>query len=313
MPKNNENENTFFLKREFLKKQRLMILSITRRCKLRCKYCRNEKNDDWYDSLGRNTNLIDLAKTSWEEVAKIALNSNIGEILLTGGEPLDYPLIVDFIKFLLDRNIRFSIHTNGYGKYFQDVVNFLISEEKKINFHISIELYEELQYKLRNTQQPNTMIEFLLNNNFNIELKVILHSLLIDYVDQLENSLEYWKNIGIGSINFQPIVPLGSDFPDDLILNENFLPFIKKLKEIKSKNTDMEFFIRNTTNNLDVLIEYLSFGKVSTEKIVECKIEEKILFVNTDLDIFNCKTLWGKDKNSKCIDVFDFICCGFQK
>jgi hypothetical protein len=41
-------------------------------------------------------------------------------------------------------------------------------------------------------------------------------------------------------------------------------------------------------------------------------MDKKIIFLDTDLNIKNCKTVWSRDLNKKCSEFFDFICCWFQ-
>jgi MoaA/NifB/PqqE/SkfB family radical SAM enzyme len=75
------NKKIELLKRDFLKDKKLVILSLTKRCNLLCKYCRTSKN--WYDTLSQHVNDIDLSKDKWEEIKQFYYENNIAEILLT--------------------------------------------------------------------------------------------------------------------------------------------------------------------------------------------------------------------------------------
>src|SRR4030042_2500386 len=212
-----------YLKRDFLKEQKLIILSVTKRCNLCCKYCRT--NDIWYDILGQKSEVLDLHKEKWTELLDIYHNKNAGEILITGGEPAEYPLLKDFLLFLNKNGIRFSIHTNGVSKKWSDILLFLKNNNLNPDIHLSIELFPELQKELRGgSDLPLKFIANVKKLGLLLELKINLHQKLLSYKNQLENSLYFWIDKGVNSMFFQPIVPVGNNFPTRLKLDKSFIP-----------------------------------------------------------------------------------------
>jgi len=67
-------------------------------------------------------------------------------------------------------------------------------------------------------------------------------------------------------------------------------------------------FIRNSLQSLEAPIKLLNKGDISCIAY-NCNMDKKIIFLDTDLNIKNCKTIWNRDLNKKCSDFFDFICC----
>ena len=303
------NKKIELLKRDFLKDKKLVILSLTKRCNLLCKYCRTSKN--WYDTLSQHVNDIDLSKDKWEEIKQFYYENNIAEILLTWWEPLEYPYINEFIDFLIDNNIWFSIHTNWVAKKFNSIIDLLIKREKKPNIHLSIELFKDLQSDIRWTYIPDEVLEKLVRNNFNVEFKITLHNKTLKYIDLLEEKLLNWSNLWIKSFRFQPVVKTNDDFDESLIIKSNFIILINKLIDIKNNNKVLKDKIRNSIQSFQNIIDIFEWN-INKKVVNSCKRDKEIIFLDTWLNQKTCKTLWNRDKNKKCSDYFDLVCCWFQ-
>lgn len=302
------NQATKYLKREFIENQKLAILSVTKRCNLCCVYCRT--NDKWYDSLGQGSNIVDLPEYKWPELLNIC--KNVGEILITGGEPAEYPLLKDFLLFLNKNKIRFSIHTNGVSKKWSDVLFFLKSNSLHPDIHLSVELFADLQKEMRGSDLPLQFITDVKKAGMLLELKINLHQKLLPYEEQLKDNLYSWVEKGVGSIFFQPIAPVGKKFPTGLELEKSFISFLSELKELKSKDPVLSKIIRKSGIGLDAIISLIEGTNFYKKVADKCNACNQIIFLDPDLKILNCKTLWKRKEDSLCADFFDFICCGFQ-
>lgn len=299
-----------YLKRDFLAEQKLIILSVTKRCNLCCKYCRT--NDVWYDTLGQKSAALDLSKRKWPKLLDIYRNANAGEILITGGEPAEYPLLKEFICFLNENKIRFSIHTNGISKKWSDILSFLKNNNFRPDIHLSTELFKELQSEMRGCELPLQFIANVKSLGILLELKVNLHQLLLPYFNQLKKNLYFWVKKGVDSIFFQPIAPLGSHFPIGLELDKSFIPFLLKLKQLKSKDPILNKIIRKSEVSFDTIISLIEGSDLYKEVAKKCNACNQIIFLDPNLKMLNCRSLWDRDKDASCVDIFDFICCGFQ-
>lgn len=305
------NQTNKFLKRKFLGNQKLIILSVTKRCNLYCRYCRTK--DVWYDALGQKSEIIDIPKIRWQKVLDICRNINTGEVLITGGEPVEYPLLKEFLQFLSENKIRFSLHTNGISKKWFDILNFFQNNNFHPDIHLSIELFEDLQKEMRgDSNLPLQFIADVKKSGLLLELKINLHQKLLPYKDQLKENLYSWAERGIDSIFFQPIVPVGKNFPNGLEINKSFTPFLLELKKIKVEDPILSKVIRKSASGIDVIISFIEKTNLYKETAEKCDVCNQIIFINPDLKILNCKTLWERERNAPCSNFFDFICCGFQ-
>lgn len=305
------NQTDKFLKREFLEDQRLIILSVTKRCNLYCRYCRTK--DVWYDALGQKSEIIDIPKRKWRQVLNICRNANAGEVLVTGGEPAEYPLLKEFLHFLSENKMKFSLHTNGISKKWFDILNFFQDNNYYPDIHLSIELFEDLQKEMRGSS--NLPLQFIVDVKklgLLLELKINLHQKLLSYKDRLKENLYSWVERGVDSIFFQPIVPVGKNFPSGLEIDKSFIPFLLELKKLKVEDPTLSRVIRKSAIGLDVIISFIEQTNLYKETAEKCDVCNQIIFINPDLKILNCKTLWERERDVPCSKFFDFICCGFQ-
>jgi organic radical activating enzyme len=305
------NQADKFLKREFLKNRRLIILSVTKRCNLRCRYCRTK--DIWYDALGQKSKVVDIPDKKWDQILDIYQNANADEVLITGGEPTEYPLLKEFLYLLSENKIRFSLHTNGISKKWFDILNFFRNNNLHPDIHLSIELFDDLQKELRGgSNLPLQFIADVKKLGLLLELKINLHQRLLPYKDQLKENLYSWVKKGVGSIFFQTIVPVGKNFPKGLKIDKSFIPFLLELKKLKVEDLVLSKVIRKSAIGIDVIISFLEGTNLYKETAEKCNVCNQIIFINPDLKILNCKTLWERKKEVPCSKFFDFICCGFQ-
>ncbi|TFG35287.1 MAG: radical SAM protein [Parcubacteria group bacterium] len=306
----NQLSKSKYFKRDFLNNQKLIILSVTKRCNLRCRYCRT--NDAWYDALGQKSAVLDLSKEKWAKLLDVYRSANVGEILITGGEPAEYPLIKEFIFFLSENKIRFSIHTNGISKKWSGIFIFLKKNNLQPDIHLSTELFEETQREMRGCELPIQFITKAKKLGILLELKINLHQLLLPHLDQLRANLYSWRGKGVDSIFFQPIAPLGNDFPTGLELDNSFVSFLLKLKQLKSEDPILKKIIRKSEIGLDTIISFIDGSSLYKKVAKKCNVYNQIIFLDPNLQMLNCKSLWDREKNASCVDIFDFICCGFQ-
>lgn len=300
-----------YLKREFLEDQRLIILSITKRCNLCCRYCR--VSDVWYDTLGQKSEKVDISKSKWREILDIYRNTNASEILITGGEPVEYSLLKEFLYFLSENKVRFSFHTNGISKKWVDILDFFRNNNFHPDIHLSTELFNDLQKELRSgSDLPLQFIADVKKLGLLVELKINLHQKLLSYKDRLKENLYSWIERGVDSMFFQPIAPVGRNFPPGLQIDKFFIPFLLELKKLKLEDPVLSRVIRKSAVRIDVIISLIEGTNLYKEVTEKCNVCSQIIFMDPSLKTLNCKTLWERKKNVPCSKFFDFICCGFQ-
>ncbi|MEK7501346.1 MAG: hypothetical protein AAB629_00300, partial [Patescibacteria group bacterium] len=180
------------------------------------------------------------------------------------------------------------------------------------DIHLSTELFPNLQREIRGCKLPMQFIADVKRQKMLVEIKVTLHQKLLPYLDQLKENLYFWVEKGVDSMFFQPVALVGSQFPTGLELNNDFIPFLLKLKELKKDDRVLSKAIRKSEIGLDVIVSFLKKTNLYKREANKCKACTQIIFLNPDLTVLNCKTLWGREMGVPCADFFDFICCGFQ-
>lgn len=289
-----------------------IVLSVTKLCSLHCVYCRS--TNDIYDRLGASSSGTHLALKDWDRLIALCKTSDCSSVLLTGGEPVEYLYLNMLLQFLHVHGLNTFIHSNGTSQRWNSLLDFLyLKNVIKPGIILSVELFEDLQRELRNSSLPMDLINTLVKNGFYIELKVVLHNKLRHYVDHFRDSLYCWAKQGIESIRFQPLVPLRGWDSKDLELDPSFVSIIARLRELKANDVICNRLIRNSSMNFEVTMSYLNGDVAGIERaIYGCPIKDTILFVNTDLDVMDCRSLWCKSNDLPCIQVFDWVCCGLQ-
>jgi hypothetical protein len=128
---------------------------------------------------------------------------------------------------------------------------------------------------------------------------------------KIKERLSYWQSLWIKSIRFQPVFPTGNNFDRNLILNEEIIPFINKLMSL-SKFEKYFWFIRNSINSFDACKKFLLKDRNVCNYGKNCNMKNVIIFIDTDMNIKNCRTLWNRNKKQSCNEFFDLVCCWFQ-
>lgn len=292
--------------------KRLMILSINQKCNLKCSYCRGDM-DDWYDRLALNSKNKELPRELWEDVIKICEKINVNEILLTGGEPLLYRQLEEFTLFLKKNSIKFQVHTNGLSQRGVNYLSFLSQANLNPILNVSSELTNGMQKEFRGGSLPVKFIAKAVAFGLQVDLKVVLHQQLLPLADELYEIIGWWKSIGISSLRFQPVAPIDNLKMENLLLKEDFIPFLDRLSEIIKFDDSLKNFLRHSIESIEGIRSQIIQSDFRVGLANKCTIINKMVFFNTDLEYLNCKTLWSRLEKDKCEDIFDFLCCGFQQ
>ncbi|HDO1312616.1 radical SAM protein [Aeromonas veronii] len=300
----NDYTHTDRLKRKFLKKSKLAIISITNKCNLNCIYCRPVSSSTWYDKLSSKEKDSDnINELVWDKL----LADDIEEVLISGGEPFSSKALTPIAARLHNAGKNIAIHTNGLHKKSIQRLHEITSIGIRPNIHLSSELTPELQYKLRGCSMPYSFIKAAVYQyNCPVELKVIIHSKTPCDANILVNILSKWMGLGVVSIRFQPIVQTGS-VPTELALSSSDIIIFEEI--INLKRTPMfNSFIRNSTDSLQLAIDVIRSPVGHLTK--SCNMFEKIELISSSGEVLNCASAWGKDARF-CNKKYDLTCCGF--
>jgi len=167
-------------------------------------------------------------------------------------------------------------------------------------------LFDELQKEIRGSDIPYRLIKNLTNIGCNVNLKVTIHNKLLPYVDDLENALNKYLVLGVKSIRIQPVF-FPKNISDALKLTKESSKIFKKFLDLKQLEK-FSSFIRNSTESLLLIIDFLQYADMSRIKKVHCSAKDKVVFMGPDGKIINCLELWNK---KSCAQGFDLACCCF--
>lgn len=301
-----------YLERKNRFEKRLMILSVNRKCNLKCKYCRGNM-DDWYDQLALKSKNAELPKELWHEVIRICEQINVGEIILTGGEPLLYRHLHEFSTFLNENQIRFQLHTNGLSKRGMEYLAFLKENELDPILNVSSEITMEMQERIRGGPLPIKFIEKAIAFGFKTDIKIVLHQELLPLRMELSHILDWWKSVGVSSVRFQPVAPIEHIKMENLLLTSEFLPFLDEFVRIIEHDENLRGLIAHSVASIEGIRSQIVQSDFRMNLAKKCNIIDKMVFFNADLEYLNCKTLWSRLESENCTSIFDFICCGFQR
>lgn len=290
--------------------EKQLLQAVTKKCNLACEYCRRYSGGK-YDMFDKERNAVELDKSRWPIVKDIIIKYNVRKIMLTGGEPLEYSLLLLYCKYLLDIGRKVIIHTNGLSNKGLEFLDEIYKENLNIEFHISSELFLDHQRMLRGNQLPDKFIMRCKLYGYNARLKVTMTNLLINKIDNLEKIFYWWKEIGISSIIFQPVVYLNDKMRKDICLTREFISVINKVENLRRTDITLRKMLSNSEESWIALKKILNNEKLPGNIIDKCITHKRMLSLDTELNIGNCKSLWNKDVNASCRECFDLVCCGF--
>jgi hypothetical protein len=253
----------------------------------------------------------ELAPDKWPQVLGLCDKYSAGQVLLTGGEPLEYEPLVQLIEMLTLHGVRHAVHTNGWGKYSSVYLEY-VAANPGVNSeaYVSMELFEDLQKMYRHSNWPCTFIQEAIDAEVAVEAKMVLTRVTAERKVELTAALRKWEAMGVKSIRMQPVVGQ-DDLTRGLALDTSSLGFLEELISIKRSSSTLSHLLRNTEESLIALYDYLDRRVHPVSQIAACRCFERIQFVDANLTLYDCRTLWGKSPQKSCYDNFDLACCGF--
>lgn len=179
---------------------------ITERCDQRCKHC--------YIFNGRNhadceLSISDLEKVVNDFVSTANKMNKVPVVTVTGGDPLLYPNIWDFLKILYDNNIKFAILGNPFHLSF-DVAKRL-KELGCYNYQMSIDGLKETHDYLRKPGSfDETLDKVKLLNEVGIHTSIMTTVSKIN-MNEIPDLVPILVNVGVKNFGFARYCPNPND------------------------------------------------------------------------------------------------------
>ena len=222
-----------------------LCIEILQKCPNNCIYC--SSNSD----LTRET-IIDF-ETLKRTISFLLERCEIGEISLSGGEPLLHKDIYKIVDFCVKNAIKTTLYTSGvlFDEDFHEIYmeNYQLLQNAQLNKivfdlqTVNEKTYNELMGTEGNLKFAKRSIENAKQFNFQKSIHFIPNKL---NVNQFENVRQFAEKTGIDELRILRFVPQGRGRKnvDKLLLNEEELrKFIEKIKKIEQKNTKIRIGI----------------------------------------------------------------------
>ncbi len=292
--------------------QKLILLSLTSRCALGCVYCRGSERP--YDRLGAGSHRGDFPRERWDWLISVCRRYASPNLLLTGGEPLQYPELADLLERLALEDIPVRIHSNGVHAEWNRLLKRIDRmADRRLGVTLSLELVDELQQRLRCSSLPLALVEELAARDLNLQLKVVLHNELLPWVEVLPEVLREWRSRGVSSVRFQTLAPAGQAALARLRLDRSCLRLVDTLSELDIAYPDLAGLVRNSPEHWRLLRALLTNSLPAERASIEaCQVARTLLFMNSSGEEMTCRSLWQRPEGVPCSEFFDETCSGFQ-
>jgi len=263
------------------KNTKVLIAELTKDCNSLCTHCSYWKNKS-------NCYLdINYFKKVFDEMK----NNGLDTVMLTGGEPLLHPNLLEMLRLISQDGVKIKLASNGLllDKYYEDIM--CLADEIVISLDSS---NKETYHKIRGVDAFNNIIDVvskIINSSSKTKIKF---SFLIqkDNFSELLDFIEFSKKIGVKDISF--LVP--NYFGDFNKENSGNAYYEKSMFMDESEIEEFEKKI------LPVLIDYINEGIISFNRT------EKELY--NILDYFKLQAgINSKDifRNGKCRFPIDTV------
>lgn len=273
-----------------------LTLEIIRQCPNRCLHCSSSSSPEATDIIPFN-HLVDLLRQ--------AKRNRIKRIILSGGEPFDYPQLLDVIEITNSLNLDLVIYTSGStlsnGKI-SSIQKSLIEKIKTIGiirYNLSLHSpFSEIHDKFMNRMGSySDVIEFLLNclsTKTEVEIHTVLTKLNYNSMVKLADLL---RKYDIKKIRVLKLVPQGrarynyADLEPSETEYETFWSQIKHIKESTSEiSVELGAHLFSFTHNT----EY------------ECTLNENKMTITPDGKYIVCPAFKGKVNELQSPSIYKF-------
>jgi len=308
-----------------------LTIEITRKCPMRCTICSSDGGDVDPDELS----LVELSKTVDDSI-----KLGVKIISLSGGEPLESPLTIDFIRYVKKNGLKLLLYTCGNIESEKGITSVSIDKFQllkefgvdKVIFSIhgpDAIIHERITTKKGSFQNLITSINNAQKTGHFVELHFVpvLHN--YQYLPQV---VKLSKDLGIQQVSILRFVPQGrgaTNRKDLEITDEKIQDFKEILRETYSISTmkirlgapfncfniDNQAKCTAGINKAIIRPDGFVFPCVSMKKIIEEKMTNRVRDVSLQKiwetsEIFNIIRLYQKsEKRSQCTGYNNALLC----
>lgn len=153
-------------------------IAVTGKCSFKCSYCNRMKSE-----IDLNQVLLFLERYAL----------SLRHVQLTGGEPTEYPHIIDLCGFIKDMGVKLGVSTNGSAIWWK----YLAMNADM--YSVSLDDYDEAVLKNRGYRNVSTIISNIkcLAQNTYVNVGLVIDSLNVGRLDRI---IEFILGLGVADI-----------------------------------------------------------------------------------------------------------------
>lgn len=255
---------------------------ITNKCNMNCIHCLYDSGKKSMDEME-----LDDIKRVIKEFSIVSNRS--GSINLFGGEIFVRKDIFNIIETVKEEGLKLGIITNGY---FNETIFKKIVECKPERLTIdldgaSVDTHDWLRNKKGSFEKSIDTIRKFIENKINVSVTTVLNK---RNVAEIENMLKLCEDLGIYSISFFMMTPLGR--------GENLKEYVLNGNEwIETKNKVQNWVERNKPK-FSIIWEnaFIEEDKSDSQKILCNNFCGDVLNIKCNGDVYFCGLLTSQDK-----------------
>ncbi|MFH1399483.1 MAG: radical SAM protein [Candidatus Woesearchaeota archaeon] len=283
-------------------KTNIVFFSVTDFCNARCKTCSFWKTKKPTYPLSDPKQLAKAIRTKLD----------CGYLHITGGEPLTYPQIIEFITAAKAQGMVVQLMTNGYllneakikklAKAKLDLIGFSVDHYDEAVVYANRKLPKLLQ-KLRHN------LSILKSTNITTYAGITLAK---HNFNELEKTAQFAIDMGFDCIYFSLPVSLHGTFK--LGNNDNDSIDFTDAQMIQAVNTIIELKKKHgnkVTHNMEFLKEMKNFY-AKQKQTLPCKAGQNLFYIDNHLEVYDCMVketklgkITGQVKRLKNITCYD--------
>jgi radical SAM protein with 4Fe4S-binding SPASM domain len=265
----------------------LSFIRLTTKCNAQCEMCSVWRREP-----------VSFKKDRLFSILKELKSNGVSKILLTGGEPTLYENFLDLNKFLEKENIDFGLISNGSVIYKKWKSLFLYRKPSYIIFSLDSVSgdYHDKNRKIKNlTRNVMNSIRKALEENVIVSINTVLtrnnYLFLEDFLKfDFMSKISEWHWI---PVKFSPKISLRAK---DWKALKGIYQKIKRKKVISNLVTTFNFIENVKYSNLEK-------GELTSSYYAyhDCKISQKLLFIEVNGDVFRCNSFDIGSANNICL------------
>ena len=178
---------------------------ITRKCNLKCKHC-------YYKNRNVGVDYLSSIERAFEVAQKLS-ELNVMEIVICGGEPLCSDYIVDFLRFLKERDVMIRLLTNGIliDQYIGEL-SCLFDNNDVLQVSIDEPLKIKVGQRYSNASQDDSRVRVFANLEkacSNLRNVIVNITPTVFNQNYIPNIVEDVAARGVRNISTTPYMPIG--------------------------------------------------------------------------------------------------------